>query len=89
MTEEQAAPEWPESDAVCGDCIFMIANGEICGDPFSEDYEKRTAEVAKATADYALGGAELGFSWTPCASCGCRLGGERFAATYMPRRASK
>ena len=29
---------------------------------------------------------DLGFSWSPCDLCGCKLGGERYAATlWLPR----
>lgn len=81
--------EAPEPEAVCVDCVQVIANGV-------ETSEQAAAAERMATIWSAIGylvlrfddpdnDFELGFSHYACDGCGSSLGGDRFAADVVYR----
>lgn len=78
---------------VCCDRLHMMANGELCGDPIGREAD--AARIATATAGWCYAGhdpadmeregdhTDKEFSWTPCRTCGCTLGGSRAFAVKL------
>jgi len=63
---------------ICVDCAMLHANNDLTG----IDSPEREAEVLAGLNDYpfVIVGEHDGFHWSPCDTCGSRLGGDRFTA---------
>ncbi len=47
-------------------------------------FEQALPDHAKPGYTWALGGEDLGFSWSSCDGCGSKLGGDRFRINLLP-----
>lgn len=47
-------------------------------------YEKALSEHESPGYHWALGGDDLGFSWSACEGCGSPLGGDRYLINLIP-----
>lgn len=84
--------EWQHL-AVCGDCLYMAANGaSIDGsrahcERYAQAHERNGSELVASCPDPDHVDPETGepchrewFSWGPCEWCGDTLGGSRYCA---------
>lgn len=72
--------------AICDDCLFLIANGEVTDGEGNDITEQHAAKVSAIWGDgyvLAMGDGEPFFSYSDCDGCGDKLGGCRHNATAL------
>jgi len=73
--------------AICSDCLLFLANGDLPPENTEEQDRQYLDRLAKHSKGFfnisPTCSGDPSFSWTPCETCGSRLGGDRHDANAL------